>query len=140
LGYRLINHTADLGIEVHSADAVGLFTQSALAMVDLMFDPGPKGKTTLNQIRIAGRDWPDLMVNWLREVLYFWTGYERWVTNVAILDVTPYEITAEIGWEKYNPHHHAIRHEIKAVTYHQIAAGPIEENPQGWRARIIFDL
>ena len=39
MGYRLIDHTADLGIRVQEPDGPRLFTVSAQALFDLLWDP-----------------------------------------------------------------------------------------------------
>ena len=77
--YRLINHTADFGIHVFGTDLKDLFTNAAFAMFDqitIFKDLQPEKEL---RIFVTGSDWPDLMINWLRELLYLWTGKERLV-------------------------------------------------------------
>lgn len=138
--YRLIDHTADLGIEVWGADGPQLFARSALAMLELLCDPGRIVPTTTSQIEVTGVDWPDLMVNWLREVLYYWTGRQRLIGTVAVKQFNAHTLVAQVQWEPYNPQRHIIHHEIKAVTYHQIETGPGKTEAGKWRAKIIFDI
>ena len=140
MSYRLIDHTADLGIRVEEPDGPRLFAASATALCDLLWDPRLVRGGNTARIRVSGEDWPDLMVNWLRELLYFWSGLQRVVKGIAMDHFYAYGITAEVEWEPYDPARHCLRHEIKAVTYHQIAAGPMEEPSRGWQAQIIFDL
>jgi SHS2 domain-containing protein len=78
------------------------------------------------------------MVNWLREVLYLWTGSERLVKNTQILSISEYELCSKITGDNYKPGCHIIKNEIKAVTYHQIE---VKKLPDGsWISQIIFDV
>ena len=135
--YRLIDHTADFGIHVFGSDLKDLFTNAAFAMFDQItivkdLQPGKKLK-----IHVTGSDWPDLMVNWLRELLYLWTGKERLVGKVSILSISEYKLSATVKYDPYNSDRHVITNDIKAVTYHQIQVNQVAN---GWESRIIFDV
>lgn len=135
--YRLIDHTADFGIEVFGSDLKDLFAGAAHAMFDLIADIKALQGTGEDRIYVTGADWPDLMVNWLRELLYFWAGRERLVKRVQILSILEYELSAMVVFDQYSPGRHVIKSEIKAVTYHQIR---VDRKPAGWESRIIFDV
>lgn len=136
-GYRLIDHTADFGLEIRGRNAAALFEEAAKALFDLLASPvGLKGNLS-HGIHMTGDDWPDLMVNWLRELLYMFNGDGRILCDVSILSIDKNSLQATITSETFEPQHHEIRNEIKAVTYHQIEVGP---DDKGWRARVIFDI
>jgi SHS2 domain-containing protein len=135
--YRLINHTADLGIQVFGSDSQSLFTNAALALFDVITETDVlKGRDSCN-ITASGEDWSDLMINWLREILYLWNGREMLVKSVQILSLSENKISAKIYFDIYMPGLHIIKTEIKAVTYHQIQ---VKSSPSGWEAQIIFDI
>ena len=135
--YRLIDHTADFGIQVFGSDSKELFTNAALALFDVITEMDVlKGRNSCN-ITASGEDWPDLMINWLREVLYLWNGKEMLVKSVQILSLSENNISAKIYFDAYMPDRHIIKTEIKAVTYHQIQ---VKSSPSGWKAQIIFDI
>lgn len=135
--YRLIDHTADFGLEIFGVDERTLFEESAGALFDLLVDPVESKGEQRRILDITGDDWQDLMVNWLRELLYMFNGEEQIVCKVIITSIEETRLRASVTSENYNPQHHRIRNEIKAVTYHQIDVGPYED---GWRARVIFDI
>jgi SHS2 domain-containing protein len=134
--YELIDHTADLGIRVFGTDAADLFRNGALALTDLMTDARRVKSTQVCHVQVSGDDWQDLMVNWLRELLYLWTGEEKLIGNVAIESIRENEIEALVECETYAPQRHVLKNEIKAVTYHQIQ---VLDSGGGWQAQIIFD-
>ena len=134
--YELIDHTADFGIRVFGADAADLFRNGALALTDLMTDVRLVKSTHACHVTVSGDDWQDLMVNWLRELLYLWAGEQKLIRDVDIESIREGEIRAIVRFEAYSPKRHVLKNEIKAVTYHQIQ---VFDSGKGWQAQIIFD-
>ena len=135
--YNLIDHTADFGIHVFGSDEKDLFANAALAMFDLITDLDTVTGSLKHAIQVTGEDWPDLMVNWLRELLFLWAGREMLVKKVEIQYISEKKLSASIHYDPFNADRHFIKNEIKAVTYHQIQVKP---GPEGWEAKIIFDV
>ena len=135
--YETIDHTADLGIRVFGADAKDLFANAAFALFDLITDIDALKGLNEYKVHITGDDWPDTMVNWLRELLYLWTCKEMLVKATDILYLTEHEVTARVNFDLFDPDLHKIKNEIKAVTYHQLQ---VESTTLGWESKIIFDV
>ena len=135
--YRLIDHTADFGIHVFGSDLKDLFSNAAFAMFDLITDIKSLKGTDASGLNIKGDDLPDLMVNWLRELLYIWNGKEKLIESVDIIYITENELTAKIKFDSFDLVKHSIKNEIKAVTYHQIQVNQVTD---GWESKIIFDV
>ena len=135
--YNLIDHTADFGIHVFGSDSKELFANAAWAMFDLITEIDYlKGMDSCN-IKISGDDWFDLMVNWLREILFLWNGKEMLVKTAHILSLSKNDLSAKVVFDQYDPDLHIITTEIKAVTYHQI---DVQKKSTGWESKIIFDV
>ena len=77
------------------------------------------------------------MVNWLRELLYFWTVKEQLVKEIAATEIIEYRVSARIRIEPFNAAQHRLNHEIKAVTYHRIQVTSL---PTGWETIVVFDV
>lgn len=135
--YRLFDHTADYGVEVFGSDVRTLFENAASAMFDLALDLRTVNGNLVHRIESEGSDWPDLMVNWLRDLLYLWSGKGMMVKSATIEAISEFRIAAVAGYDLFDPVRHRIRKEIKAVTYHQIE---VREESTGWTARVIFDV
>lgn len=135
--YKLIDHTADFGIQIFGSDSQALFVNAALALFDVITEMNVLTGRDFCDITVSGEDWSDLMINWLREMLYLWNGEERLVKSVRILSLSENKIFAKIYFDAYDPDRHTIKTEIKAVTYHQIQ---VKRSPSGWEARVIFDI
>jgi SHS2 domain-containing protein len=129
--------TADCGIQVFGKDLKALFENAGLALFDLIADINLVKSGFEYQIQVSGSDWPDLMVNWLRELLYFWTGKELLVKEIEVTEILEYQLLARIRVDAFNAAQHRLNHEIKAVTYHRIQVTNI---PSGWDATVVFDV
>jgi SHS2 domain-containing protein len=87
---------------------------------------------------VTGSDRSDLMINWLRELLYLWHGRAKLADTITVVEISDTRIAADLRMISYDPECHLLRNEIKAVTYHQLSV----ENPRTteWVATIIFDV
>lgn len=135
--YTLIDHTADFGIHVFGENSAELFEHAALIMFELIVESAPSGECRQSQISIKGNDWPDLMVNWLRELLYLWTGSGKILRSITFEELSENRIAARVDHVPFRADQHSVLNDIKAVTYHQIQAGPLGGH---WEAKIIFDI
>jgi SHS2 domain-containing protein len=135
--YQTIDHTADLGIEVRAANGKDLFREASRALSELLCGPRPFVATGEVRIAVAGLDWPDLMINWLRELLYLFNGKNVIVGPVDIQALTEFALEAVVPVDNTGCAPHDRDNEIKAVTYHQLQ---VEIRADGWRARVIFDI
>ncbi len=137
LKYRFTDHTADFGIQAFGETLEQLFENAAFAISDLITDTHILQGTNLQPISIRGDDLDDLMVNWLREILYLWNGMGRLVKQASVKEATESRLIAEITYDLYDRDRHEIRNEIKAVTYHQLE---VNRNKDGWFANFILDV
>ena len=135
--YTLLDHTADLRIRVSGTDPAELFKNAGLAVFDLITKPDRLKSQEEIEINVIGDDPADLMVNYLRELLYLWTGMENLVKKIEITLILDTTVSARVSMERYQPERHEILHEIKAVTYHQIEVG---RAANGWQAKVVFDV
>jgi SHS2 domain-containing protein len=137
LDYSLLDHTADMGLEIEASDPAGLFKKAGKALIHIMFGAiHSKGADTM-KVSLIGNDLPDLMVRWLTEILYLFEGEHLVTTDIIIDSLSSSTIDATLTTSAFDPLRYEILREIKAVTYHQIA---ITQKEGVWRARVIFDL
>jgi len=137
MGYRVFDHTADLGIEVRGETPAAVYAGAALALFDLVADTAAIRPAEERQVAVEGADEADLLVNFLREVLYAWNGEGFLGKECAILEVAPRRLTAVLRGERYDPARHRIKTEIKAVTYHKAS---VRRTADGWLGTVVFDV
>ncbi len=137
MGYRIFDHTADLGVEVDAATREELYADAVVALFDLLTEPSLVRPETGRELVVDGNDPADLLVNFLREALYLWNGDGWLVKTCAVRRTDARQVTALLHGESFDPARHRIKMEIKAVTYHQVS---LEQGGDGWKARIVFDV
>jgi SHS2 domain-containing protein len=135
--YQTFDHTADLGVLVQAESVTALFEEAARALAAQICGPRPFEATGATRISVTGRDWPDLMINWLRELLYLVNGKQLVYGPVEIRMLAEFALEAVVPVDNAGCAPHDMVSEIKAVTYHQLQ---VEPRADGWQARIIFDI
>lgn len=135
--YTLLDHTADIGIEVWGDTKKDALAATVEAMFDLIADNDSVAELEEKNIAVSGADTADMLINLLREALYLFHGKSWLCKTCEILEMEEEKITARLQGESYDAKKHQLKMEIKAVTYHTLK---IEKRDQGWRARVIFDV
>ena len=135
--YHTFNHTADLGLAIRGASRELLFTNAAVAVFDMITDLACVEPRETRRIVAEGTSDEDLLINFLREVLYLYNG-ERWLLkDIRMTRFGETALEAEAQGEPHDDRKHEICKEIKAVTYHQ---AKVFRTPDGWEAKVIFDV
>ena len=137
--YKFFDHTADIGVEVTGRTRKELFVNAAQALFDIMIEnkTGLEAVKQQKRITVEGTDVSDLLINFLREILYLFNG-EKFITGgCEIIKFTNQELQARLTGESFNSKKHLIKTEIKAVTYSGLT---VKKEKAGWKARIIFDV
>ncbi len=68
--YRFIDHTADLGVIAYGRDKKELFANIAFALFDNIVDLKTVKENEAVEVKVKGIGWEELLLNWLRELLY----------------------------------------------------------------------
>ena len=131
--YRILDHTADIGIEATAPDVPTLFSEAVRATAAVICDAEPPAGAGEVPVAVEGDDLPMVLAALLGEALWTFESTGRLPVG-ARCEVS--EHTAAGTFEVVDtpvlggP-------AIKAVTYHQLAAERVDD---GWRARVFFDV
>lgn len=135
--YSLLDHTADLGLHIQAPELPELFETAAVALGEQLVETPLPEAFDNERLTVAGDDWPDLLIEWLRELLALWHLEGRAVCGARCIELSPYTLEAEVDLLPFDPAVHTANQEIKAVTYHQLDVSACDT---GWQATVIFDL
>lgn len=135
--YRQFDHTADLGVEAYGKTPGELFANAAFAVFDILTDLKHVNPSVEKKVVVAGDGWEDLLVNYLREVLYLYNGQGLLLKEFLIDHIESRHLEGRVSGEPLDTAKHRINTEIKAVTYHQAA---VKEDHGMWQGRVIFDV
>ncbi len=140
MGYRFLEHTADLAVEVNAASLAELFSEALRAMTDCVTDVERVERRLSRGFELTGEDPELLLVDWLSELLCAFEIegqlFSTAATRIGRRD-GKLELTAEAGGEIYDPQRHPLKVLIKGVTYHGLE---VREQDGVWRATIVFDI
>lgn len=134
--YKILEHTADVGIEAEGRTLKEAFENAASGMLSIMIDPEKVAEKESYSLQVKGEDEKELLVAFLSELLYKYEVNDILPKRVDISLLTNKNLKAKVYGEKIDLKRHTIDTQIKAVTYHQLA---IEKN-KDWRIRVIFDI
>ncbi len=135
--YQVLDHTADLGIDITGSTLKSVYAGAAKALFSVLSDLSAVRANEMMELSVEGLDREDLLVNFLRELLNLWNRNRFLVKSCQILSLAPRRLTARLFGEPYDPVVHRIRREIKAVTYHDVALVPTK---RGWKGTFVLDV
>lgn len=136
--YRVTKRQSELAVRVIGESQADLFANSAVALFDVMVADVEKieSKERL-PLEVEGTDRDDLMVNWVRELLYLYQGSGYLLNEFSIREVNDTVVKAEVAGEKIDPDRHEIKQEIAAVAFHK---SRMEKTGNQWTAHLIFEV
>lgn len=136
-GFRLLAHTADIGLEVTAPTVGELFLVAARGFRAMLFGAAPAAETLRLEVHLEADNRADLLVAWLNEILCLCEMTRLVPATFEIAELTERRLQATVSGEPFDPYRHTIERSAKAVTYHQLL---VEERRGGWYARVYIDL
>ena len=135
--YRITPRQSELAVRIVGKSQAALFVNAAVALFDVMTDRDKiEAKERLN-LEVEGSDRDDLLVNWLRELLYLYQGSAFLLKEFIIQEIKDTVVKAEVEGEKLDPDRHEIKRELTAVAYHQ---SHMQKTGDQWIAQVIFEV
>jgi SHS2 domain-containing protein len=135
--YRVTKRQSELAVRVTGNSQAELFANSAFALFDVMSDFETIAVQERLPLEVEGTDRDDLMINWMRELLYLYQGSGYLLKEFKIHEVKDTIVKAEVCGEKINPDRHEIKQEIAAVAYQH---GRMEKTGNQWIAQLVFEF
>jgi SHS2 domain-containing protein len=128
---------ADVAFVAYGKDLDELFSNSALAMFEVMIKTKQVKPKIEKKIKVKGNDLQSLMFNWLNKLLVFVDSenlvFSKFKTKI---DEKNFTLQATCRGEKINLKIHETRTAVKACTYHEMK---IEKN-KIWKVQVILDI
>jgi SHS2 domain-containing protein len=139
--YKVLDHTADVALEVQAGDLETLFIDAAKGWKVVVLEDSETSFQQTRAVKLTSFEPEDLLVQWLGELNYLltvhqWVMHEVWDLKLKT-PLDEWHLEAQIAGEPLNPQKHYIYSDIKAVTYHQLDIKKVDGE---YRTKIIFDL
>jgi SHS2 domain-containing protein len=136
--YRITKHQSELAVKVVGDSQADLFASSAYTLFDVMVADLDKVDCKEHiPLEVEGTDRDDLMVNWMRELLYLYQGSGYLLKEFQIREVKDTIVKAEVSGEKIDPDRHEIKQEIAAIAFHK---SRMDKTGNQWMAQVIFEV
>ena len=135
--YRVTTRQSELAVKVTGGSQADLFANSAFALFDVISDVEKIETKERLPLEVEGADRDDLLVNWMRELLYLYQGSGYLLKEFVIREVKDTSVKAEVRGEKIDPDRHEIKQEIAAVAYNQ---SRMTKTGNQWTAQLIFEV
>lgn len=135
--YTLIDHTADIGVEVRGHDFQDLLTHAGEALFGIITDLTSVQPATRTDIEIVPGENDDMLRAWLDSLLSYFNRRNMLFSRFAVKSARNGGFQGQAWGEVFDPGRHSIHTEIKGITYHQFQ---VRHTRRGWVARIIIDV
>lgn len=134
-GFRLINHTADVGIEAEGKTLEDLFINAVGGLYYILFGESPPHtpENVSENISLDAPDTETLLVEWLNEILYHAVSHKRYFDKIN-LKISDLALSASLNGVVLDC---CFKHEVKSATYHDLK---IVKTASGYKVKVIFDL
>ena len=134
VSYKVLDHDADIHLEVYGASLEELFQNAAMALFSFITDLEKIIPSLVKESTVTGNG--ELLVNFLNDLLYLWDT-ERFIPADVSVAFGDQGLAATMRGETFNTGRHIIKQEMKAVTYHKFS---IVEKGGIFTASLIIDV
>ena len=133
-GYRQVDHTADLALEMWASTEADLLRVGARAVVEVLTEGCPVTADTSREIAFNALDPEDRLVQWLNEIIYIAVTH-GFLFDSGELSLGDLSLEATVRGEAGGSD--KICTELKSATYHDLS---LRRNDGGWRAFVVIDV
>ena len=133
--FKLIEHTADIGLTAYGKTLAEAFANAAYGMFSIMTEVRRVREREARRVELNDKEPEMLLFDWLNSLLYFFDVetllFKRF--DVELFDGN--NLKAICYGEKYDPLRHQIKLGVKSATYHLLKVDK-DKN----QVRVIFDV
>jgi SHS2 domain-containing protein len=133
-GWRQLDHTADLALELWATSEEALLEEGARAIVSVLTEGAHIDDRDHRDIRLETVDDEDRLVQWLNEILYSAVSH-GFLFSGAEITLSPAGLSAQLRGQADAGN--SIKTELKSATYHDLT---LERTDGGWRAQVVIDV
>jgi SHS2 domain-containing protein len=133
--YRLIEHTADIGLVAYGNTIPEAFGNAAYGMFSIIAGLGTVRETESRRLEVSDNDLEGLLFEWLNRLLYYFDVELLLFRRFEVSIMAENRLKAICYGEKFDPSRHKLKTGVKSATYHMLKVDR-EKN----EVRVIFDI
>ncbi|MDP8255857.1 MAG: archease [Candidatus Alcyoniella australis] len=135
--YRVLDHPADLYLELEAHDERELFVAAAQALYDLTVGDYAAPAAERLELEVEGRDLEHLLQRWLSELLFVLDAQRIAVRQVEVTRLETGRVSGSAQGVRLADLQEPPKLEIKAATFHGLQ---IDRGDGKIVARVLFDV
>lgn len=135
--YRIIDHTADIGIEVYGEGLSELMEHAGEALFSIITEIDRVESSVSRNITVETGESEEVLRSWLEQLLLYFNTDDFLFSRFEIIQTDDGSFRCTAAGERLDSDRHILHTEIKGITYHQYE---VSHDDKGWRARIILDV
>jgi SHS2 domain-containing protein len=135
MSFEEIPHTADVKIRARARTLNGLFSETFLALMQVMYGNDRHGGE-IRKISIEASDPESMLCDFLSEVLFI-SEVDGMVFSESRIVIKGSHLSAVLEGEKFDPVRHAGGTEVKGISYSGLS---ITRDANGYMLDILFDV
>ena len=135
--YKIIRRSTELSIRLSGDSRTQILADAGFALLDLLVDLSSVEIRESITLEVEGVDDDDLLVNWMRELLYEYETSGYMLKEFDIQETGEFAVRVEARGEKFDPDRHEEREAIGAVAERVSHLGKMGSL---WTAQVSFEL
>ena len=133
--FKLIEHTADIGLIAYGQDLAEAFSNAAYGLFSIITDLRRVRKVESRIVELQERSPEDLLFSWLNHLIYLFDTEQMLFKSWDVQEFDGLKIKSVCFGEKADPLRHDLKLGVKAATYYMLKVDP-EKN----QVQVIFDI
>ncbi len=133
--YKLIEHTADIGLIAYGSSLAEAFGNAAYGMFSIIAELDRVRETETRRFEVSSNDLEGLLFEWLNRLLYYFDVDMLLFKRFEISILPENRLKAICYGEKYDPLRHRLKTGVKSATYHMLRVESVKNE-----VRVIFDV
>ncbi len=133
--YRLIEHTADIGLVAYGQNLTEAFANAAYGLFSIIAELRPVREVEFRTVELKEKDPESLLFEWLNHLIYLFDVETILFKRFDIKEFDGHWLKATCYGEKYNPARHHLKLGVKSATYYLLRVDA-EKN----QVRVILDV
>ncbi len=133
--FKLIEHTADVGLIAYGGTLAEAFANAAYGMFSIIAELNDVQEKESRRVEINEDDMEGLLFEWLNSLIYLFDVDMLLFRSFDIIELDRCRLRATCHGEKYDPSRHQLKTGIKSATYHML-----EVDGEKNQVQVIFDI
>lgn len=118
--FRLIEHTADIGLAASGRDLAEAFANVAQGLFSIITDTGAIEERESRTVEVQAADREALLFDWINELIYLFEVESLLFRRCEVNELSGQRLRAVCHGERYDQSRHEIKLGVKSATYHML--------------------